>query len=65
MAAGTFTCPNCNTEIHVADVEESDVAVCPQCGNGYRIEYDDLREFYRLQSEEPPQRPEEIDTDRF
>jgi len=65
MAAQTFICPNCHTEIRVADPLGSDVAICPQCRNGYRVEYDDLKEFYRLRPEEPPQRPEEIDTNKI
>jgi Zn-finger nucleic acid-binding protein len=64
MDAETFNCPNCNTEIHIAEVRDTDAAVCPNCGHGYRLDYDDIMENYRLVPEEPPQYPMDIDTDR-
>lgn len=64
MDAETFSCPNCQTPIEVSDVRNTAIAVCPQCGNGYRVEFDDMMENYRLQPEEPPEFPTEIDTDR-
>lgn len=64
MDAETFQCPNCSTEIFVEDVRGTEGAVCPQCGNSYQIEYDDLMETYHLQPQEPPQFPMDIDTDR-
>ena len=64
MNAETFSCPNCRTPIEVDDVGNTVVAVCPQCGNGYRVEFDAMMESYRLQAEEPPEFPTEIDTDR-
>ncbi len=65
MDAETFSCPNCGTDIVVEEVREADAAVCPQCGNAYRVEYDDLGENYELVPEEPVQYPMDIDTDRI
>ncbi|MBE0595764.1 MAG: hypothetical protein IH614_00680 [Desulfuromonadales bacterium] len=64
MAAETFSCPNCRTPIEASDVENTVMAVCPQCGNGYRVAFDPLVESYQLQAEEPPEFPTDIDTDR-
>jgi Zn-finger nucleic acid-binding protein len=63
--AEKFACPNCRTDIRVEDVHETDEAVCPQCGNVYRVDYDDLEEKYELIPEEPVQLPTDIDTDRI
>lgn len=64
MDAETFLCPNCDTDIPVGDAESTGAVVCPQCGHGYRVEYDDLMESYRLIPDEPPLYPTDIDTDR-
>ena len=64
MDAEMFSCPNCRTEIRFEDVPHTLEAVCPGCGNAYRLDYDDLEESYRLVSKEPPLYSPGIDTDR-
>jgi DNA-directed RNA polymerase subunit RPC12/RpoP len=65
MDSETFNCPNCRSEIPVADIRSTAAVVCAECGNEYRLEFDDFDEAYRLIPPEPPQYPTDIDTDRI
>ncbi len=65
MDEETFNCPNCHTEIVVGDVRHTEAVLCPNCGHGYRLVFDDLEEVYRLIPQEPPEYPMDIDTERI
>ncbi len=63
MDSETFNCPNCGSDIPVADVRTTTAVVCAVCGNEYRMQFDDFEEIYRLIPPEPPEYPTDIDTD--
>ncbi len=64
MDRETFNCPNCRSEIPVEDLMRTESVICADCGNEYRVEFDDFEGIYRLVPPEPPQFPTDIDTDR-
>ena len=59
------TCPNCDTEILVEDPRLQDIATCSNCRHGYRVEWNDVEEDYRLVAMEPREFTTEIDTEKI
>lgn len=48
-----FTCQSCDEEIEIADVSNTDTAVCHNCGEEYRVRYVEREEAWELIPIEP------------